>query len=552
MKGRILFVIGFTTVLQAAEPPLVYTPPLEVVKAASQTITAEYLKEIIKTLSSDEMEGRAPGSLGSKKAREFIIRKLKEVGIIPGNAGKWEQKFTLVGINTFSPKTLEFTTGTRKVVFNYWDQFILFAGKQKEKLAVENADVVFVGYGIQAPEYNWDDFKGKDLSGKVLIFLNNDPDWDPQLFEGKRRLYYGRWSYKYEKAAELGAVAAFIIHTTESAGYPWQVVQRSWTGEQFELPQKEDEKGVAVKGWLTYDAAKELFEASGFSLEKAIALSKSRNFYPIELKAKLSVEISSKIRRVEGSNVVGLLKGTSDEVVIYTAHYDHLGISTPDQEGDKIYNGAMDNATGVAQVIAIAKAFSKVKDLLERSILFLIVDAEEQGLLGSKFYVHNPTVPVSKMVVNINYDGGNVWGETADLISVGYGKSPDLDKLVIGYAAFQKRAVKGDQFPDKGFFYRSDQFSFAKAGVPSIWLDGGTEFIGREPGWGVKMIEHWEKSHYHQPSDEFNDEWNFAGMVKDAKLGFYIGYSLATSKSFPMWKKGDEFELLRIKALADK
>src|SRR5688572_2881514 len=396
------------------------------------------------------------------------------------------------------PKQWSFNAGGKSASFKWWDQYIAGSGVQAESGSIKDAEVVFVGYGIQAPEYGWDDFKDQDLKSKVLLMLNNDPDWDPNLFAGNTRLYYGRWTYKYESAARQGAAGAIIIHTTPSAGYPFQVVQTSWSGEQVELP-AQDEPRLQVKGWMTEEASKELVSFAGNDLGKLIESAKSKDFKPVPLGVSTSLAFKNTINRSNTANVYGVMQGSdpslSSEYVIYTAHHDHLGVGEPDAEGDRIYNGAMDNASGVAQLLAIGKAFKAMPTPPKRSIMLLFVAAEEQGLLGSKYYALHPTVAPGKMAANINYDGGNIWGRAKDLVYVGKGKS-SLDEVVNTVAEMQGRVVTPDQYPDRGFFYRSDQFSFAKIGVPSLYLDTGTEFIGKPADWGKQQHEEFETKHY--------------------------------------------------------
>ncbi|HEX9671363.1 MAG TPA: M20/M25/M40 family metallo-hydrolase, partial [Thermoanaerobaculia bacterium] len=438
------------------------------------------------------------------------------------------------------------------VTFDWWESYIAASGVQREQAGFADAEVVFVGYGITAPEEEWDDYGGADLAGKVLLMLNDDPDWDPELFGGERKLYYGRWTYKYESAARQGAAGAIIIHTTPSAGYPWQVVQTSWSGEQFELP-AEGEPRVQVAAWATEDASRALAKLGGKDLDALREQARSRDFRPVPLGVTTSLSFPNKISRVQTANVGGLLRGgdaaLADEVVVYSAHHDHLGIGEPDASGDRIYNGALDNAAGTAQVLAIAKAFKALPEPPRRSVLFLFVAAEEQGLLGSEYYAKHPTFPPGKLAANINYDGGNIWGRATEVAFIGYGKS-DLDKVVERYAAGQDRTVVGDQFPDRGFYYRSDQFNFAKIGVPAVYLDTGTKFRGKPPEWGKQQIEAWEAVHYHQPSDELTPEWSFDGMVEDTMLGFFVGLDIAQSDKLPAWNAGDEFEAARKAALA--
>jgi Zn-dependent M28 family amino/carboxypeptidase len=377
--------------------------------------------------------------------------------------------------------------------------------------------------------------------------LNNDPDWDPAMFAGTTRLYYGRWSYKYEAAARHGAAGAIIIHTTPSAGYPFQVVQTSWSGEQFELPAA-GEPRIQVKGWVTEEAARSLVQLAGKDLAPLIESARQKTFTPVPLGITTSLDFTNQVVRGQTANVFGLLRGAdpqlASELVIYTAHHDHLGIGKPDAAGDTIYNGAMDNAAGCAQVLAIARAWKALAQPPRRSVLILFVAAEEQGLLGSQYFAAHPTVPAGKIAVDINYDGGNIWGRTRDVTHVGRGKSM-LDPLVDKLAARQGRTVKPDQFPDRGAFYRSDQFSFARIGVPSLYLHEGTEFIGRPEGWGRQQIEAYEAHDYHQPSDQIRPGWTFDGMIEDAQLGFRVGHELAGAEQLPAWRPGDEFEAAR-------
>ena len=499
---------------------------------AARQITADLMRGIIKELSDDRYEGRGPASQGDVMARKYLAAELAKLGLEPGAAdGSWEQPFDLVGITAEQPPEWTFSKGDDSLTLKQWDQFIVGSGVQAEKAAVSDAEVVFVGYGIQAPEYDWDDFKGQDLKGKVLLIMNNDPDWDPKLFAGETRLWYGRWDYKYHSAAKQGAVGAIIIHTEPSAGYPFQVVQTSWTGEQFELPAG-DEPRSPIQAWATEDAVRQLVAFAGQDLDKLREAADNRDFQPVPLGVTTSISMDVSLKRVQSANVLGLIKGSdpelADEAVIYTAHHDHLGIGTPNAEGDNIYNGAMDNASGVAQVMAIAKAIKSLPEAPRRSVLIALVGAEEQGLLGSKYYADNPTFPPGKIAANLNYDGGNIWGHTHDVTFVGLGKS-SIDGIVTAIAAEQGRVVKPDQFADRGFFYRSDQFSFAKIGVPAMYLDTGTEFVDRPADWGRQQHDHYNEVNYHQPSDEYDENWNLDGMVSDALLGYWAGLAIANA-----------------------
>jgi Zn-dependent M28 family amino/carboxypeptidase len=523
-----------------------------VLRAAS-VIDADGLRGTVERLASDEFEGRGPASAGDAKTQDYLSSVLAEMGYSPGGpGGGWLQPFDVVSLDATAPKTWSFSGPGGRVALARWDDFIAFSGVQAPSAAVENAELLFVGYGIQAPEFGWDDYKGLDVSGKMLLMLNNDPDWDPDLFAGERRLYYGRWTYKYEIARQLGAAGAIIIHTTPSAGYPYQVVQTSWTGPQFDLP-AEGPSTSEVEAWVTEDAAARLTALGGHDLADLVAAARSRGFQPTPLGVTTSLRLDVAVSRTRTANVAGFLEGSDsklrDEVVVLTAHHDHFGIGQPDASGDTIYNGALDNAAGVAQVVAVARSIRALPAPPRRSILVLFVAAEEQGLLGSAFYAGHPTVDPGRIAADLNLDGGNIWGRTRDVTYIGYGKS-SLDAVVEGAAALQHRTVRGDQFPDRGFFYRSDQFNFARIGVPAIYLDTGTDFIGRPPGWGQQQIEAWEASQYHQPSDEVDETWNWDGMVEDAQLAFYCAMTVAQADAMPTWNPGDEFEAARLEALA--
>lgn len=564
MLARQCFGIGLSSLLVACHssttPPAPASTPAATrqvssaeVEAATATITAEFLRERVARISADEFAGRSPGTEGDRAARAYLQQQLAELKLEPGLPGPaWEQPVELVSVISSFPKLWSFERPGRELALAWWEQYIAGSGVHTPGGELKQAEVVFAGYGIQAPEYAWDDFKGQDLKGKLLVLLNNDPDWDPQLFAGKTRLYYGRWTYKYENAARLGAAGALIIHTQESAGYPFQVVQSSWGGETFELPASAD-SALGVKGWLTEDAARKLVELGGHDLEKLRASARSRDFKPVSLGVKSSVRFTNELGRAQSANVLGVLRGSdprlAEEYVVLSAHHDHLGVGKPDASGDAIYNGALDNGAGMATVLSIVRALRALPRPPRRSILVIFVTAEEQNLLGSRYYLEHSSVPAVKMVANVNFDGGNIWGKTRDLSQIGHGKS-SLDALVRELAAEQERVVKPDEFPDRGFFYRSDQLNFARAGVPALYLDIGTDFVGRPPDWGTERILEYETKHYHQPSDELTPDWNFDGMVQDAQLGFRIALSLANAEQGPTWNPGDEFEAVRAASIA--
>ena len=547
--GTLLAALALASAARAGPAPV----PQAVEQAAHNYITRPALEAPIRFLSSDLLEGRAPATRGDEITRLYLQTQLEGMGYTAAFAdGAWQQPFAIVGIQAQFPATWSFRAGTERVGLAWRDDYIAMSGLQTEKVAIADAELVFVGYGIQAPEFHWDDFKGVDLTGKILVMMNNDPDWDPNLFAGKRRLYYGRWDYKYESAARQGAAGAIIIHTTPSAGYPWQVVQSSWGGEQFELPAG-DERRLHVRAWATEAAVRRLLKAGGYDLDKLLAAARSREFKPVPLGIHTSIEFTNKLSRVTTANVGGILRGSDPklaaQVVVLSAHHDHFGIGAPDASGDRIYHGAVDNASGCAQVLAIARALTALPQRPRRSVLALFVAGEERGLLGSMYYATHPSFPVGRIAADINIDGGNIFGRTRDATLISLGKS-SLDAIAESVARSQGRTLKPDQFPDRGYYYRSDQFSFARIGVPALYFDDGTDFIGRPAGWGRKQIEEWELRKYHQPSDRLDGSWNFDGMIEDAQLDMLSAWLIAQADAMPTWKPGDEFEAARQRALA--
>lgn len=527
--------------------------PADVQRTANAGITRATLEAPIRFLASDLLEGRGPATRGGQLARLYLQTRLEGLGYQPAFAkGAWQQPFDIVGLKAQFPKTWTFQGKGARVELAWRDDYIAASGVQEPSVAVQNAELVFVGYGIQAPEFKWDDFKGMDLKGKVLVVMNNDPDWDPNLFAGKRRLYYGRWDYKYESAARQGAAGAIVIHTTPSAGYPWQVVQSSWGGEQFQLPAGSEPR-LKVKAWATEEAVKRLLKAGGFDLGKLVAAAHSRDFKPVPLGISTSLTFTNELSKVQTANVGAVLPGgdskLSAQVVVLSAHHDHFGIGEPDATGDRIYHGAVDNASGCAQVLAIARTFAALPQRPRRSIIALFVAGEERGLLGSQYYAEHPSVPAGRIAANINIDGGNIFGRTRDATLISMGKS-SLDAVAAEVAKSQGRVLKPDQFPDRGYYYRSDQFSFAKVGVPALFFGNGTDFVGRPAGWGKQQIEEWELKKYHQPSDKLDAGWNFDGMIEDAKLDMLSAWLVAQADAMPTWNPGDEFEAARKRALA--
>ncbi len=524
------------------------------VATAANAINERSLRSAVRFLASDLLEGRAPASRSDELTRLWLAAEMEEMGLEPGAPdGSWDQPFDVVSVTSSVPKSWTFRGKDESESLAFWDEFIATSGTQTPVTEVDDAELVFVGYGIEAPEYAWDDFKRADLRGKVLVMLNNDPDWDPSLFAGKTRLYYGRWTYKYESAARHGAAGAIIIHTTPSAGYPFQVVQTSNTGELFSLPSS-GKPELPVQAWATEESIRRLLKSAGHDLDKLVASAKKREFKPVPLGLRTSLRLENAIKKAKTGNVAGLLRGSdpqlSREVVIYTAHHDHLGVGHDDGTGDSIYNGARDNASGVAQALTIARAFAALPVAPKRSVLFLFVAAEEQGLLGSEYFAAHPTLPAGRIAANINFDSANIWGRTVDLTQIGHGKS-SLDAIARKYASMQGRELGPDPSPENGSYYRSDQFNFAKIGVPALYMKGGVNFRDRPNGWGRDTVRSYTQMTYHQPSDEFDESWNFEGMIEDSVVAFLSGLEVAETPALPTWTPGDEFEAARVRALQD-
>lgn len=525
-------------------------------QAAAEQINDDTLRAGIRFLADDLLEGRGPGSRGDELAQLYISSQFQAFGFKPLLPdGKWTQEVPLLGLTTVPPESVDVRKGDEKITLKHHTDAVLVAGRPAEKISVRDAELVFVGYGIQAPEYDWDDFKNVDVKGKILVVMNNDPESDPNLFEGRRRLYYGRWDYKYEKAAEQGAAGVLIIHTTPSAGYPFQVVQTSWSGESFELRDTEGPR-LDMKGWVTEDAAKRIMELAGKSLDELTASAQSRDFRPVPLGVTMSFDLKCRTREQETANVLGFLPGSDPEVgretVIFMAHHDHLGLAEQrDVRGDNVYNGAIDNASGVATLLSIARAIDALETPPRRSIMLAAVGAEEQGLLGSQYLAAHPPIPPGYMAAVINIDGINFLGRTHDVNMIGNGKS-SLDPLVEAVAKWQGRVVTPDYFPDRGYYYRSDQFSLAKVGVPGVYLHAGINVVGKPDGWGKEQLEAWVDKTYHQPSDEYEDDWDLSGAIDDARLLFYVGMMVAGGDKLPSWNQGDEFEAARKEAINNR
>jgi Zn-dependent M28 family amino/carboxypeptidase len=508
----------------------------------------------IRVLSADSLMGRGPGTAGEEKSVVYLESQFKAMGLKPGNPdGSYIQKVPLVGITVKNSPTLTFTKGGTSTALKWHDDYVAWTKHVTPTASLKNSELVFVGYGVEAPQFGWDDFKGVDLTGKTIVVLVNDPPVaDTAIFGGARMTYYGRWTYKYEQAMKHKAAGVLIVHQTERAGYPFEVVQGK-TAEQFDLvtPDKNMNRSE-VEGWISLDQAKALFTLAGQDFAALERKAASKDFTPVPLGVTASVTLQNTLRTVDSRNVVAMLEGSDpalkNEYVIYTAHWDHFGIGEK-VKGDSIYNGASDNATGTAGLLAMAKAFAAAKTAPKRSILFLSVTSEEQGLLGSQYYGMMPLYPLNVTLANINMDGLNTWGKTKDVVVVGLGAS-DLDDYARAAAAEQGgRSLRGDAEPEKGFYYRSDHFNFAKVGVPAFDPESGIEYVGKDAAYGRKTRDEYTGNDYHKPSDEIKPGWELSGAVQDLQLFFTIGYRVASATRYPEWKAGNEFKAIRDKSL---
>jgi Zn-dependent M28 family amino/carboxypeptidase len=520
-------------------------------------LSADAVLARVKVLASDEFEGRAPGTRGEDLSIAYISDQFKKAGLRPGNTdGTYVQPVPMVGITADPATSLTFRHGAASRTLKFKDDMVVWTKRVRTSVSLDASDVVFVGYGIEAPEYQWDDYKGADLAGKTLVVLINDPPipdpsnptaLDPKVFGGRAMTYYGRWTYKYEMGAAKKAAAVLIVHETGPAAYPFSVVQSKVT-EQFDLAPPDDNMGrPAVEGWITLDQAKALCAMAGRDFDALKKQAATRAFKPVPLGVTASMTLKSTIRKVNSRNVAGRVEGSDprlkDEYVIFTAHWDHYGIG-PEVNGDRIYNGALDNATGVAGLIELGQAFATLKPAPKRSLLFLAVTAEEQGLLGSDYYAQHPIYPLKKTLAVVNMDALNIYGRTRDLTVVGLGAS-DLDDYARDAAAAQGRVVKPDPNPENGGYFRSDHFPFAKQGVPALNAGGGDDYIGRPPGWGQQVQAAYTAQHYHKPSDEVRPDWNLSGAIEDLQVYYAVALRAATTAQWPQWKPGSEFKATR-------
>lgn len=526
--------------------------PLPALAQNAPAISVETLKSVTQELSSDAYEGRAPTTAGETKTIEYIVKRLAAAGVKPGNKGQWTQDVPMVEITATGVAPFTTSGGKVPVSFAYRNDIVAGTYRVVPKVALKDSPLVFVGYGINAPEKGWNDYAGLDVKGKTVVILVNDPDWqtaaagqDAGPFEGKAMTYYGRWTYKFEEAARHGAAGAIIVHDTDPAAYGWSVVQSSWTGAQYELDEPGNHMDQSeVIGWIQLAKAKELFASAGQDFDALSAAAKRKGFKPVPLGMTISGGFANTIKRSMSKNVVGVLPGTAkpDEVVLYSAHWDHLGRCDA-VDGDDICNGAVDNATGIAGLVAMAEAFKKAGPT-RRSVGFVAVTAEESGLLGSRYYAEHPVWPLGKTVGGVNMDGLNVVGATKDFEITGAGKS-ELEEMVTPLVAAQGRHLSPEATPDKGHYYRSDHFSFAKLGVPMLSAASGEDLVAGGVLAGKAAAEDYNKHRYHGPKDEYDPMWNWAGAVQDLTIYYQLGRQLADGEAWPNWYPTAEFKAIR-------
>ncbi|QNH15352.1 aminopeptidase [Xanthomonas sp. SS] len=518
--------------------------------AFSPDITPADFGELVKTLSSDTFEGRGPGTAGEEKTVSYIRDQMQRIGLQPGNGDSWFQDVAMTETTADPTTTLKLEQNGKPRELKFGTDMVIGTRTGQTEVKIDASDMVFVGYGVDAPEQKWNDYADQDWKGKTVVMFVNDPGFhteDGALFEGKRMTYYGRWTYKFEEAARKGAAAALIVHDTPGASYGWDVVKNSWSGAQYDLPAKDDpEPRIPAQGWITAQAAKQLFADAGLDLDQAYKDASKRGFKPVPLKAKLSVDLKSTISEKKSRNVVGVLPGGSraDEAVLYMAHWDHLG-KHEGESGDNIYNGAVDNATGVAGILEIADAFVHQQPKPERSVVFLAVTLEESGLLGSKYYVAHPTFPLNKIAGVINLDAMPVTGRAKDLVVNGFGSS-ELEDLLKPIAAAQGRVLHAESSPQSGFYFRSDHFNFAKAGVPALYIDGGEDLVDGGIDAGKRAAEDYGKHRYHTPADQYDPAtWKLDGVMDDLQAVYGVGKGLAAGDAWPNWYQDNPFKAAR-------
>ncbi len=525
--------------------------------AEGPTLSVDTMKRVTEELSSDEFEGRAPGTVGEEKTLALLESEFKRAGLQPGNHGSWYQNVPLVEITAENVSRLEISGGEKPLSLAYGADMVVFTYRVTPHIDIKGSEMVFVGYGINAPEKNWNDYAGMDVKGKTVVILVNDPDYESErldgTFNGRAMTYYGRWSYKYEEAARQGAAAALIIHDTVPAAYGWNVVESSNTGPQHVADADNGHMDQTLaNGWIQRSSAHDLLASAGHDLDQLTAAAQKPGFKAIDLGLKASLSFDNRISHQSSSNVVGILPGTEapDEYVLYTAHWDHLGHCGADQSGDDICNGAVDNATGTAALVALAEAQVKAGPA-RRTLVFLAVTAEESGLLGSESYAANPVFPLSQTVGGVNMDAFSMAGPARDVVVVGMGKS-ELDDYLKRAVAAQHRVARREPTPEKGYYYRSDHFSLAKRGVPMLYFEGGEDLVNGGVAAGRAVAEEFTANHYHAPSDEYDPHWDWSGVMADLDLYYSIGRELANDGRWPNWLPDDEFRAVRDASRTDQ
>jgi Zn-dependent M28 family amino/carboxypeptidase len=515
------------------------------------------MTRIVKEFASDEFQGRKPFTIGEEKAVEFLIREYKRVGLEPANNGSYIQEVPMVEITDVPDKRMKINMWNASIELNHKDDFVAFSKQLVDEIKIRNSEMIFAGYGIVAPEYNWNDYAGIDVKGKIVVVLVNDPGFgtdDKSFFKGNEMTYYGRWTYKYEEAARQGAKGVLIIHETEPAGYPWSVVLNGAIQPKLYLQPEDNYMSMcAMEGWLTLDAATELFSLAGLSLPELKEKAKAPGFKAVRMRSRANLNITSTHKFAVSRNVIGILPGTErkDEVIIYSSHWDHLGVG-PVVNGDSIYNGAVDNGTTTAWMLEIAEAFNNLRKRPQRTIMFFSPTAEEQGLMGSAYYASHPLFPLNKTVANINNDLMLPYGPYKDVMITGYGQS-ELEDYIVRFAEKYDRYVMPDPNPHTGMYYRADHFSFANAGVPALFARGNCDSREHGKEWALKKEKDWLHNNYHKQADQYDPEtWTFEGIVEDAQLFFRIGFELSNESTFPEWKEGSEFRERRIKQMQEE
>ena len=520
----------------------------EIVKVLP-SINQEIIAKHMAALASDEFQGRMPCTIGEEKTIAYLEQEMKRIGLLPATDKGFLQKVPLVDISGNMTSDMMVKTKKENFVLKPGEDFVVHSERSQKSISLDKSELVFCGYGIQSEKEGWNDYAGIDMKGKTAVILINDPGFggeDERFFKGNTMTYNGRWDRKYDVADAVGADGLIIIHETASAGYPWFVVQSSWTGSLQGLAGIDRSNDTGIKGWWTLDAAKKIFEASGLDLGEQIRAARKPGFRPVPLNATVDASLENTYNTCISNNVAGYIKGAKkpEEYIIYTAHWDHIGIGQP-IDGDSIYNGALDNASGTSTLLAIAEALSKTKP--DRSIVFLFVTAEEQGLLGSEYYVENPLFPLDATVANLNMDGVNPAGKMKDFTITGKGHS-EMDELAEKAAQAQGRYVQNEEEPEKGFFFRSDQFNFARKGVPVLYADGGYDHWEKGKDFAREFRDNYTAKRYHAPADNYNpEEWNYEGMVQDGQIYLNIGYDLSNSSQWPEWYKESEFSRPKVK-----